>query len=93
MDRCINCGSHMIYPSKTRSKWEKLRKQYTSKRPFRCHCCEWRGWGIELGPKFVSDDLALASQVLAPKAPDLDNVKTPAFKTHANDLALSLLDE
>jgi hypothetical protein len=92
MERCVNCGSQMIYPSKTRTRWEKLRKQVTAKRPFRCHCCEWRGWGIELGPKYGSDDIALASQLFSPQSPDLETVEGPtsADPNYADPVLTSL---
>ena len=45
MDTCPACGSHRVFRSRTRTAFERYRRQLTSKRPYRCHACNWRGWG------------------------------------------------
>ena len=57
--QCRNCGSQRIYQSRTRTKWERVRRKLTGKRPFRCHACKWRGWGVDVGPQFEPDDVEL----------------------------------
>jgi hypothetical protein len=44
MDTCPACGSRRVFRSKTRTAFERLRRQFTMKRPYRCHACNWRGW-------------------------------------------------
>jgi len=44
MDTCPSCGSHRVFRSKTRTAFERFRRQFTMKRPYRCHNCNWRGW-------------------------------------------------
>jgi predicted RNA-binding Zn-ribbon protein involved in translation (DUF1610 family) len=44
MDTCPACGSHRVFRSKTRTAFERYRRQFTTKRPYRCHACNWRGW-------------------------------------------------
>ena len=44
MDTCPSCGSHRVCRSKTRSALERFRRRFTTKRPYRCHACNWRGW-------------------------------------------------
>jgi hypothetical protein len=44
MDTCPVCGSHRVFRSRTRTRFERLRRELTSKRPYRCHACNWRGW-------------------------------------------------
>jgi len=44
MDTCPACGSHRVFRSKTRTAFERFRRQFTMKRPYRCHACGWRGW-------------------------------------------------
>ena len=44
MTSCPSCGSHRVFRSKTRSAFERFRRQFTMKRPYRCHACNWRGW-------------------------------------------------
>jgi predicted RNA-binding Zn-ribbon protein involved in translation (DUF1610 family) len=41
---CPMCGEYALYRSHTRGWGELLRKRFTSKRPYRCHKCSWRGW-------------------------------------------------
>lgn len=38
----------------------------TGKRPYRCDACAWRGWGVDLGPKFGDHDVEIATRALAP---------------------------
>ncbi len=44
MDTCPSCGSHRVFRSKSRNALERFRRQFTMKRPYRCHACNWRGW-------------------------------------------------
>jgi len=44
MDSCPACGSNRVFRSKTRTAFERFRRQFTLKRPYRCHSCNWRGW-------------------------------------------------
>jgi hypothetical protein len=41
---CPKCHSKSLRRSRTRNRWERWRKEITSKRPYRCHVCQWRGW-------------------------------------------------
>jgi predicted RNA-binding Zn-ribbon protein involved in translation (DUF1610 family) len=71
MHQCPKCKSEHIHRSRVRTTWEGLRKEVTGKRPYRCHECGWRGWSIDLGPKFGDDELEVASRALAPDPPNL----------------------
>jgi hypothetical protein len=42
--QCPKCHSKSLRLSRTRSRWERWRKEITSKRPYRCRACQWRGW-------------------------------------------------
>lgn len=44
MSLCPKCKSGNIRRSRTRSRWERWRKEITGRRPFRCRACNWRGW-------------------------------------------------
>lgn len=44
MSHCPKCQSDNIRRSRTRSRWERWRKEITGKRPYRCRACNWRGW-------------------------------------------------
>jgi len=44
---CPKCGEFVLYRSRTRTIGETLKKQFTRKRPYRCHRCGWRGWLTE----------------------------------------------
>jgi predicted RNA-binding Zn-ribbon protein involved in translation (DUF1610 family) len=41
---CPKCGQPTLRRSHSHWKFEKFRKKYSLKRPFRCHNCHWRGW-------------------------------------------------
>jgi hypothetical protein len=71
MYECPKCGSSNLYRSKARNRWEQWRKQITAKRPFRCHQCNWRGWGDDFGPRFGELEREMAFEALAPLSPDL----------------------
>jgi hypothetical protein len=45
---CPNCHSPALYRSKARTLSERMRRNYSAKRLFRCHDCNWRGWLIPL---------------------------------------------
>jgi len=62
MKECPQCGSPRIHRSRSRHWWERLRREFTEKRPFRCKACGWRGWGIEL------EDQRRAPAVSVPRA-------------------------
>lgn len=44
MSRCPKCDSEDIRRSRTKTRWERWRKDITGKRPYRCMACRWRGW-------------------------------------------------
>ena len=44
MNTCPKCHSEKIHRSRARNSWETWRKRLTSRRPFRCDSCGWRGW-------------------------------------------------
>lgn len=62
MLRCPKCQSSEIHRTPTSSKWARLRRRLTSKRPHLCETCGWRGWGEETGPKFTPEQIELASR-------------------------------
>jgi predicted RNA-binding Zn-ribbon protein involved in translation (DUF1610 family) len=41
---CPKCGQPALRRSHSHYRFEKIRKKYSAKRPFRCHQCRWRGW-------------------------------------------------
>lgn len=65
MAQCPKCHSENVHRSRTRSRWERWRRDVTGKRPHRCHACNWRGWFRgELG---LTDRLVFRG---APEAPN-----------------------
>jgi predicted RNA-binding Zn-ribbon protein involved in translation (DUF1610 family) len=67
MDTCPACGSHRVFRSKTRTAFERYRRRFTMKRPYRCHTCNWRGWAPD-GTQAVAPDDGLDA---ATPPPDL----------------------
>jgi uncharacterized protein with PIN domain len=41
---CPNCGEQQLYRSHSRTMLEAVLKKFTSRRLYRCHNCNWRGW-------------------------------------------------
>jgi hypothetical protein len=54
MQICPKCRSNRVHRSRSRNLWEKIRRDFSHKRPFRCAACGWRGWGQETDSQFVS---------------------------------------
>jgi hypothetical protein len=44
---CPTCGRPTLHHSQPRTWIERLRRRVTSRVPFRCHTCQWRGWRRE----------------------------------------------
>ena len=71
MHQCPKCQSRDIHRSRITSTCEAWRKGMTSKRPFRCRACNWRGWGVDAGPARSVKDLELATRAVARRPPAL----------------------
>lgn len=63
---CPSCRSSDIHRSRSRSLVERIRKNWTSRRPHECGMCGWRGWLLPLAHPREEE-----SMVLACEAPDL----------------------
>ena len=74
MDTCPVCGSQRVFRSRTRTRFERLRRELTSKRPYRCHACNWRGWApdamLVTSPHAIVPEAA--DDVTEPPAPPPD---------------------
>ena len=44
MNTCPVCGSKRVVRSRTRLGLESVRRKLTTRRPYRCFNCKWRGW-------------------------------------------------
>lgn len=42
--KCPVCGRSALFRSHCRNLFERIRKNMTSRRAYRCHNCDWRGW-------------------------------------------------
>jgi hypothetical protein len=47
MESCPKCQSMRVHVSRTRSRFERIRRSITGKSPFRCSECGWRGWAFD----------------------------------------------
>lgn len=61
--RCPGCGGRDIHRSNVRTMYERAKKAYSMRRPFRCHGCGWRGWMMPSQP--------FEAITLVPGKPDL----------------------
>jgi hypothetical protein len=79
VSHCPKCSSKDLRPSHTRNRWERLRRDITGKRPYRCRACQWRGWRkIALG-----DDEP--SSRLRANVPDPPNLRGTALARQDSD--------
>ena len=81
MTTCPACGSKRVFRSKTRSAFERFRRQFTMKRPYRCHACNWRGWA-PVGTQAVAPGDVLDTPSAPPDLASIDsaledNAKNP----------------
>ena len=70
MLQCPKCESARVHRSRTRSAWERWRREITGKSPFRCQRCGWRGWKADLGPLFTREEIEAANRALTGNGPD-----------------------
>lgn len=59
---CPKCNAAAMYRSHTHTTLEEKRKQYGSKRPYRCHECGWRGWVEEAHLRYSSEIISYQSK-------------------------------
>ena len=45
---CVRCKNGTLRRSRARSQWERIRKEFTGARLFRCEQCNWRGWVVPI---------------------------------------------
>jgi hypothetical protein len=64
---CPHCGSSRLHRSRVRSLPERVRRNFSARRLFRCDDCEWRGWLIPL-------DFGDFDPIAGPVAPDLGSL-------------------
>ena len=72
MNTCPACGSNRVFRSKTRTAFERFRRQFTMKRPYRCHACNWRGWAPD-GVQAVAPSDVLDAASEPPDLAAIDN--------------------
>ena len=58
--QCPNCKSAAGHRSRSRSRWERWRKEITGKRPYRCDQCGQRWWAPDEG--LLSSDYDVRDQ-------------------------------
>ena len=79
MDTCPSCGSRRVFRSKTRTAFERFRRQFTMKRPYRCHACNWRGWAPD-GRQAVAPGDVIDTEAAAPDLGAIDDALKEAAR-------------
>lgn len=92
MLQCPKCRSTEIHRSRSRSTWEVWRKQLTTKRPYRCDSCSWRGWGDDTGDRFDEEQREVAEGAIAPDPPDLKATVFAEELPRAEELDFAAID-
>ena len=64
---CPHCGSSRLHRSRARNLPERVRRNFSARRLFRCDDCEWRGWLIPL-------DFGDFDPIVGPDTPDLGSL-------------------
>ena len=86
MPTCGKCKSARLHRSRSRSQWERWRKQITGKVVFRCGACGWRGWAFDA-------DLVSAAPAAPATFPEPPNLRdSPLARTERGDIRLEELD-
>ena len=85
MRQCPQCKSNRVHRSRSRTRWERWRKQITGKAAYRCVDCDWRGWALDTGPS-----IAAAVTAAAPDPPNLDDSRLARIER--GDIRLEELD-
>jgi len=75
---CPNCPSGRLFRSRSHSMAERVRKQLTAQRLFRCEACGWRGW---LLPPNVGEPPPIEAPV-TPDLSTLDYAVAPHMMAH-----------
>ena len=86
--QCPACGSDSVHRSRTRSRWERLRRQITLKAPFRCHACGTRFWRLYGGAGFTHEEIEAANRAIA-SSPFEGAIELPASAAAASEGALA----
>lgn len=82
---CPQCREPELRRSHARSFFERLVKDHTLKRPFRCHACGWRGWCDETTLTFpITPEKLQATRTIAAddSIPSFDLDAPPATGRH-----------
>ena len=92
MHQCPKCESQGIHRSRSKSPWERWRREITGKRIHRCRDCGWRGWGEDTGPAVSDAERAVAERALAPEPPNLARTALAREERTTGELRLKELD-
>jgi hypothetical protein len=79
VQKCPSCGSSRVYPSRTRTLIERLRRVFSEKQPYRCHACNHRSWELislpmTEGPDAEPEDLRTGLSSRPITVADLDRL-------------------
>jgi len=86
MRQCPHCNSNRVHRSRSRTRWERWRKQITGKAAYRCVDCDWRGWAPDTGSSTV---IGIVADPF-PEPPNLQD--SPLARTERGDIRLEELD-
>ena len=64
---CPQCHAHRLHRSRARTLPERVRRNFSARRLFRCEQCQWRGWLIPL-------EFANPNAMTVRAAPDLGSL-------------------
>ena len=92
MRECPKCKSADLRRSRSRSIWERWRRQLTSTRKFTCNACHWRGWSADTGAHFDDAQRAAAARAIAPDPPNLKGTLLVDASRRPKPLDLDALD-
>ena len=92
MRQCPKCNSDDIHRSRAKSTWETWWKGISSKRPYRCSACGWRGWRADAGPRVDDEQRRIVERANAPAPPNLTGTLLTAAPRRPDTVNLHALD-
>ena len=81
---CPECHASALYRSHTTSAFEEKRKQFGSKRPYRCHKCQWRGWLEDAMLRYSAEGMKQKTRASAQEDVDIPDIslESPSHRNH-----------
>ena len=72
---CPKCHAPALYRSHSTSRLDNIRRNFSPKRKFRCHTCDWRGWLDESQLSYPSVSIFTSVTAVAGEDVDIPSIR------------------